>query len=85
MPKPSRTALALGATGGIGAETALALSRHGWQIRAFSRALSPRSDSPGWQWSKAVPLTEPPSSQPQRRTGHRARGEPAGLPKLGQA
>jgi len=56
MSKPSRTALALGATGGIGAETALALSRHGWQIRAFSRATNPRSESPGWQWVKGDAL-----------------------------
>jgi nucleoside-diphosphate-sugar epimerase len=48
MSKPSRTALVLGATGGIGTETALALSRRGWQIRAFSRT-SARSDSQGWQ------------------------------------
>ena len=31
----------LGATGGIGGETALALSRRGWKIRAFSRAAKP--------------------------------------------
>jgi len=29
--KSDRTALALGATEGIGGETALALSRHGWK------------------------------------------------------
>ena len=52
MSQPSRTALVLGATGGIGSETALALSRHGWQIRAFSRTTSPRSDSPKWHWVK---------------------------------
>ena len=45
MSKPSRIALVLGATGGIGTETALALSRHGWQIRAFSRTASPSSNS----------------------------------------
>src|SRR5262245_48933700 len=50
MSQPSRTALVLGATGGIGTETALALSRHGWQIRAFSRATNPRSEWAGWQW-----------------------------------
>src|SRR5215467_3338643 len=55
-PKPSRTALVLGATGGIGTETALALSRHGWQIRAFSRATNPHSESPGWQWVKGDAL-----------------------------
>jgi nucleoside-diphosphate-sugar epimerase len=56
MSKPSRTALVLGATGGIGAETALALSRHRWQIRAFSRTTSPSSESSGWQWVKGDAL-----------------------------
>ncbi len=32
-----RTALVLGASGGIGGETARALARHGWAIRALSR------------------------------------------------
>jgi len=50
MPNASRLALVLGATGGIGGEAALALSRHGWKIRAFSRTASPSSDSPGWEW-----------------------------------
>jgi uncharacterized protein YbjT (DUF2867 family) len=36
MSKPSRTVLAL--------------SRHGWQVRAFSRTKSPFSSSPGWPW-----------------------------------
>ena len=35
--KSGRIALVLGATGGIGGETARALSRHGWKIRALSR------------------------------------------------
>jgi NAD(P)-dependent dehydrogenase (short-subunit alcohol dehydrogenase family) len=48
MSTASRTALLLGATGGIGGETALALSRHGWKIRAFSRTGSPSSGSPEW-------------------------------------
>ena len=52
MSKPSRIALVLGATGGIGTETARALCRHGWQIRAFSRTTSPSSSSPGWHWVK---------------------------------
>jgi nucleoside-diphosphate-sugar epimerase len=49
MSEPSRIALVLGASGGIGGETALALSRHGWKIRAFSRAAK-RQDSSGWEW-----------------------------------
>ena len=34
---PQKTALILGATGGIGGETADALVRHGWSIRALAR------------------------------------------------
>jgi uncharacterized protein YbjT (DUF2867 family) len=56
MPNASRIALVLGATGGIGGETALALSRHGWKIRAFSRATSPSFDSLGWEWVKGDAL-----------------------------
>lgn len=37
-----RTALVLGASGGIGGETARALVAHGWQVRGLSRA--PRQD-----------------------------------------
>jgi nucleoside-diphosphate-sugar epimerase len=56
MTNSSRIALVLGATGGIGRETALALSRHRWKIRAFSRATSPSFDSPGWEWVKGDAL-----------------------------
>jgi nucleoside-diphosphate-sugar epimerase len=56
MPNESRIALVLGASGGIGGETALALSRHGWKIRAFSRNPSPSFDSLGWEWVKGDAL-----------------------------
>jgi len=56
MSNLSRIALVLGASGGIGGETALALSRHGWKIRAFSRTSSPSPDSPGWEWVKGDAL-----------------------------
>lgn len=56
MSAPSRIALVLGATGGIGGETALALSRHGWKIRAFSRTTSPVSEQPGWERVKGDAL-----------------------------
>ncbi|BDP43933.1 membrane protein (plasmid) [Deinococcus aetherius] len=46
----TRTALVLGATGGIGGETAAALARHGWTIRALSRGGKPAHDSSGWEW-----------------------------------
>ena len=50
MTTGSRTALVLGATGGIGGETAAALARHGWTIRAFSRHGAPADDTTGWEW-----------------------------------
>ncbi len=50
----NRTALVLGATGGIGGETAAALVRHGWKIRALTR--SPESEAakrqPDWEWMR---------------------------------
>lgn len=33
----TRTILIIGATGGIGSETALAFRAHGWQVRAMHR------------------------------------------------
>ncbi len=48
----TRTALVLGATGGIGGETAAALERHGWAIRALSRNGQPAGDTTGWEWVK---------------------------------
>lgn len=45
-------ALVLGATGGIGGESAAVLARHGWQIRALTRdpnAASARGNS-DWKW-----------------------------------
>ena len=56
MTKPVRTALVLGATGGIGGETALALARHGWKIRALSRNVAPATSLQGWEWVKGDSL-----------------------------
>lgn len=56
MASASRIALVLGATGGIGGETALALSLHGWKIRALSRTASPASGPPEWEWVKGDAL-----------------------------
>lgn len=47
-----RTALVLGATGGIGSETASALARRGWTIRAMSRSGTPAINTNNWQWVK---------------------------------
>ena len=50
LDKTPKTALVLGATGGIGGETASALERHGWNIRALSRRGKPDGDTTGWHW-----------------------------------
>jgi nucleoside-diphosphate-sugar epimerase len=50
LSNPTRTALVLGATGGIGGETAAAFSRHGWKVRAFTKTGIPAADSSGWEW-----------------------------------
>ncbi len=55
MAESSRLALILGANGGIGGETALALSRLGWRIRAFSRSAK-AGDSSGWEWVRGDAL-----------------------------
>ena len=52
MAESTRIALVLGATGGIGGETASALARHGWKIRAFARDTNPSSGAQGWDWIK---------------------------------
>ena len=49
MTKSSRMALVLGATGGIGGETARALARHGWKVRALSRSGQPAKADRGWE------------------------------------
>jgi len=56
MTKTVRTALVLGATGGIGGETALALARHGWKIRALSRGGAPSNSTQAWEWRKGDSL-----------------------------
>ena len=43
-----KTALILGANGGVGGETARALIAHGWQVRALTR--TPRAAQPGITW-----------------------------------
>jgi nucleoside-diphosphate-sugar epimerase len=51
----SKTALILGATGGIGHEVAVALNRHGWQIKALHRDPAKgagRESTPGITWVK---------------------------------
>ena len=52
MTKDSRVALVLGATGGIGSETARALARHGWRIRALSRSGQSAGADSSWEWVK---------------------------------
>src|SRR5579871_3873735 len=50
MTEMSRTILVLGATGGIGGETAHALNRHGWKIRALGRSGRPANLPEAWEW-----------------------------------
>lgn len=58
MSITQRIALVLGATGGIGGETAVALFRHGWKIRAFARTAKPAAGSPEWNWVKGDALDQ---------------------------
>jgi nucleoside-diphosphate-sugar epimerase len=58
MTNNSRTALVLGATGGIGSETANALSRHGWTIRALARNGRPSDSTTPWEWVKGDALNQ---------------------------
>ncbi|MBU4434544.1 MAG: NAD(P)H-binding protein [Alphaproteobacteria bacterium] len=46
----SRIALVIGAQGGVGAETALALARHGWTIRALVRDPSKAPRRSDWRY-----------------------------------
>jgi len=52
MTTSTRTALILGANGGIGGETARALARHGWKIRALARNGRPANSTDSWDWVK---------------------------------
>ncbi len=56
MTDTGRTALVLGATGGIGSETAHALTRHGWKIRALGRNGRPANATDSWEWVKGDAL-----------------------------
>src|SRR6516165_10595691 len=56
MSSASRIVLVVGANGGIGSETALAFSRRGWKIRAFSRTKGSASGSSEWEWVKGDAL-----------------------------
>ena len=48
----SKTALVIGANGGIGKETCLALQRHGWQVRALVRQPAAEGNRDGITWIK---------------------------------
>ncbi|MGO4715200.1 NAD-dependent epimerase/dehydratase family protein [Bradyrhizobium sp. 2TAF24] len=47
-PARPRIALVIGATGGIGGETAAALARHGWTVRGLSRRPQPAGAGIDW-------------------------------------
>jgi len=44
----TRTALVIGATGGIGGEVAAALARHGWTVRGLTRRAQPARNGVSW-------------------------------------
>jgi nucleoside-diphosphate-sugar epimerase len=49
MPQSqTKIALVVGATGGIGGETAAALARHGWTVRGLTRRPQPASPAIAW-------------------------------------
>ena len=52
MNTSTKTALVIGANGGIGRESALALLRHGWQVRALVRTPPAERNALGLQWIK---------------------------------
>jgi len=52
----NRTALVLGATGGVGGEMARALLRHGWRVRALARDPAKAPALPGAEWIKGDAL-----------------------------
>jgi nucleoside-diphosphate-sugar epimerase len=58
MTNSVRTVLVLGATGGIGGETARALARHGWKIRALSRSGRSSDATTSWEWVKGDSLDQ---------------------------
>ena len=54
----SRTALVIGANGGIGRETCLALKKHGWQVRALVRHLPAEQEGITWIQGDAMQLAD---------------------------
>lgn len=54
----SRTALVIGANGGIGRETCLALKKHGWRVRALVRHLPTEQDGITWMQGDAMQLAD---------------------------
>lgn len=56
--RTARTALVIGANGGIGREVCLALKRHGWQVRALVRHLPPEQHGITWVQGDAMQLAD---------------------------
>ena len=79
-----RTALVLGATGGIGGEVARTLAARGWRVRGFARR--PQAGRDGLDWRQGDAMVAGRGRRGGRgRRADRARGQPAGLPRLGPA
>lgn len=56
--RTSQTVLVIGANGGIGRETCLALKRHGWQVRALVRHLPAEQRGITWIQGDAMRLAD---------------------------
>ena len=64
-----RTALVLGATGGIGGETAAALLRHGWRVVGMARdGGKARSANAGIDWVAGDAMQHTPLDEAVKRT-----------------
>ncbi len=76
-----KTALILGATGGIGGEAARTLKARGWRIRALHRKGGAAS-SDGFDWIRGDAMVEADVIAAAAARGHRARRQSARLPRL---
>lgn len=56
--RTARTALVIGANGGIGRESCLALKRHGWEVRALVRHLPEERQDITWIQGDAMQLAD---------------------------
>ena len=66
--KQTKTILVVGANGGVGGETCVALLRHGWRVRALARR--PGSVE-GIEWIQGDAMVATSSARARRTAGFR--------------